>query len=65
MLKKRAEEGMRIQKMRICGFENLIAQWQKTFSGTFERQSRSEMSGATGEEVIAIEKEVRRFRDLL
>lgn len=65
MLKKRAEEGMRIQKMRICGFENLIVQWQKTFSGAFERQSRSEMSGATGEEAIAIEKEVRRFRDLL
>ena len=66
MPQKKVEEEMRLnKKIRICVFEKLIPQWQKTISGTSERQRDCERPGGTREEEIAVEKEVRRFRDLL
>lgn len=65
MPKKKVEEEMRVNKIRICGFEKLIPQWQKTISRASERQRGNERSGGTGKEEIAVVKEVRRLRDLL
>lgn len=62
MLKKRAEEQMRLQRTRNCGIEDFID--KRLFLEHLKDKAGVKCLGALGRS-IAIEKEMRRFRGLL